>query len=719
MGRILKYLAIGVAAFIVLLVVAVLIIAMTFDPNEYKDEIIAEVESATGRTLEIDGDIGLTLFPVLSLEFGAIRLGNADGFDAGTPFLSLDSASASVRVLPALLSREIRMGTVSVQSLAVNLAVDASGTGNWEDLAAAGEAPADEPSAARGGSGIRGFEVGGLDIADASLVYRDAASGAVYRLDNLRLKSGSASLGKPLDLDAGFDFSVEPQGLSGTLSTALVLTFADDLLTVRDLELEGRVDGAVPNPAEFSLATASIDVDLGAEKTEQSPITLRVGSLTAVADIPPFNYGTGFTPQTKLRVEPFSPKSLMQELGLEPIETADPEALEKVSFQAFGFFNETEAQYQLNDLEIVIDDTTLSGLAGIPLNEGGSYRIGLAGDRIDLTRYMAPPTGEEAAADEEAATVELPVELIRAFNVNANFRLQSLRFGALDFDNLELKAVSKDGDARLHPISADFFGGGYRGDIRIDARTDDVMLSVNERVENINVGALVEALYGVRNVTGQFDGAFQLAGRGADIDAIRRDLDGTLAITLADGAYLGTDLWYQLRRARALLKQEAPPAAPTEPKTEFSSVTATGVVTDGIMRNDDFVAELPFMQLAGKGSVNLVEASVDYDMTARILERPELAGAASEQELAELTEASIPLKITGPLASPSIRPDIGGMLKDRLRDEAEQALRDRLLGDEETAEGEAPPESLEDALKQKAEEELGDKLKDLFKKKKQ
>ena len=63
------------------------------------------------------------------------------------------------------------------------------------------------------------------------------------------------------------------------------------------------------------------------------------------------------------------------------------------------------------------------------------------------------------------------------------------------------------------------------------------------------------------NVTGTINGAFQLAGRGADLAAVQRDLDGTVGFTLENGTYEGTDIWYEIRRARALLKREEPPRA--------------------------------------------------------------------------------------------------------------------------------------------------------------
>ena len=36
--------------------------------------------------------------------------------------------------------------------------------------------------------------------------------------------------------------------------------------------------------------------------------------------------------------------------------------------------------------------------------------------------------------------------------------------------------------------------------------------------------------------------------------AIQRSLAGNMSFVLSDGTYEGTDIWYELRRARALLK---------------------------------------------------------------------------------------------------------------------------------------------------------------------
>ncbi len=158
------------------------------------------------------------------------------------------------------------------------------------------------------------------------------------------------------------------------------------------------------------------------------------------------------------------------------------------------------------------------------------------------------------------------------------------------------------------------------------------------------------------------------------------------------------------------------------PRTRFSSVSATGVVSNGVMRNDDLKAELPFMQMSGSGNVDLVAATVNYNLTARVLERPESLQNVTEEELKDFTKAVIPLKITGPLTSPSVKPDVGQLVRDKVEKEVKDRLLDKLLGDKAKApeSGDAaatPPadgEPIEEPKEESVEDQVKNKLKDLF-----
>ena len=59
MARLLKLIGALVAILAILVVVAAIVLPLVIDPNDYKEEISAEVARQTGRTLEIEGDMAL------------------------------------------------------------------------------------------------------------------------------------------------------------------------------------------------------------------------------------------------------------------------------------------------------------------------------------------------------------------------------------------------------------------------------------------------------------------------------------------------------------------------------------------------------------------------------------------------------------------------------------------------------------------------------------
>ena len=713
MSRALKILGILFVTVVAVVIFAAIVFVLVFDPNDYKDKISEGVKEATGRDLVIEGDLHLSLFPWLAIEMGKTELGNAPGFD-DTPFASFESARLSVRVMPLLLQRQVMVGTAALDSLRVNLQVRKDGTGNWEDFGEAGEAEPDTAEPQDGGPGAT-IDIASVAVTDAALTYSDASTGDRFELTDLSLASGRIAAGEAVSLDGGFAFRLDPAGLSGRVDMGVVVAFDTEASAVAlsDLDIDGRVDGVAEVPATIRFRAPAISLQTEAQTADVGEIRLQLMSVDLEADVEPFSYAGDPQPAATISIAAFSPRTLMQELAIEVPPTADPDVLDKLIVDAKAKVGANAIT--LSDLRLVLDDTTFTGRLSVPKSADGTFELDLAGDSIDIARYMAPAS-EEAAADGSAAeAVEIPVELIRALNARGNLSIASASLGKILFEKVTLGVNSASGKMRIHPIAADFFGGGYRGDVSIDASGDVPSIAVDEKIAGVSLQPMMKAMYDVDDVTGTVNGTFRLGGRGADIDAIRRDLDGTLSIELQDGAWEGTDVWYELRRARALIRGEAAPPAPATPRTQFTALTASGKVTDGVMRNDDFFAQLPFMRVTGKGTVNFVEATVDYTATGRFLEKPEFLSGASEEEIEDFTKAVIPFRITGPLADPDIEPDVEEMLKDRAEEEAKKAIADKLFGDDDKEpppEGEEPQEEqdLEDQLKDEAKKRLKDLL---------
>ena len=682
-GKIIGWL---IAALVAVFVLGAVAFILFFDANDFRDEIARAAENATGREVTIEGDVGVTIFPWLAVDIGQTSLGNAPGF-GDQPFAKIERARMSVRLLPLLLRQQIVVGGVDVAGLELNLAENRQGVSNWGDLFASETRETAEDKA----PGDAAVDVAGVEFSDATVSYYDARSDSGYKLTNADMRIGP---------------------VSGTAQSLVVGGFS----------LDGTLDGIGAMPTELNVSTRSIGIDTVDKLVTIQPLELGALGMDISADVQPFSYEGDVQPTAAISVDAFSPRSLMTVLGTEPPETADPVALTRLIIDANAAV--TANTIDLTDVTIKLDDTTLRGSLVVPLSSGGAYRFDMAADRIELARYMAPATESSANDASESVPVEIPTELIQTLNARGKLRVAAATLGDMLFENVELGLNAGKGSLRLNPVAAELFGGTYSGDVRINAAGSVPVLSVDEKIAGVDLGSLAVAMFGRENITGDISGAFKLSGRGQDLAAIQRSLAGNMSFELNDGAYEGTDIWFELRRARALLKSEAPPQPTLPARTRFSAVTAIGVVKDGVMTNDDLFAELPFMQLRGRGKVDLAEATLDYGLTARVLERPETLAGVSEEELDDFTEAVIPLKITGPLASPRVKPDIENLVRERVEQELKDRLFDKLLGgskeeaastsEEGETEGVPAEEEEEKSAEEVLEDKLKDKLKDLF-----
>ena len=683
MGRASKVVLWLVVAVVAVFLVATIAFRLFFDPNDFREEIAAAVKERTGRELVIEGDVDVQVFPWLAIEIGATTLGNAPGF-GDEPFLAFDRAKLSVQFLPLVMGGNVSVGTAELEGLRVSLAVNGRDERNWSDFLATEDDGAavettTENVAADAASTGGTFEIDGLALRNATISYVHEPKGDAYSFTDVNLEIGRiAGSGDEVPVSGGLTFDVQPAGYSGSMELETSVSFDTEAGTVifGDSSLEATLAGIATEPTRLSFATAGIAVDTVDKVTTLEPIELSILGIDLDATVEPFSYADAITPKAAIKIDAFSPRSLMRLLGVAPPATADPAALSLVIIEANAEM--AEDLVRLTGLSIKLDDTSFTGSMTVPFNSNGRFFARLDGDAIDLNRYMEPPAEDAAGADDGAAPVEIPVDLLRPLNVRGELTLQRVTMGALPLEDVTVTVNARDGKLRIYPISSNLFGGSYNGDISIDTSGSLPVLAVNESVQGVDLGQLALAMFEQENVTGSIAGNFKLTGRGHDMAAIQRSLNGSMSFELLDGTYEGTDIWYELRRARALIKQETPPEPTLPARTKFSKVTASGAVRDGIMRNEDLVAELPFMQLTGSGDVNLPEGTVDYGLRARIYSKPEAMDGATAEEIDDLTKTVIPLTITGSLASPTVRPDVEALLRQKVEDKVKEKIEDKL-----------------------------------------
>ena len=234
----LKYLLYALAGLVVLVIVAIAIIAATFDPNAYKPQIVQLVKDKTGRTLTIEGDIGLKLFPKIGAQVGKVSLSERTG---SAEFAGLNQAQVYLALLP-LLSRQVVVDEVRVDGLRANLVKFKDGSTNFSDLT--GGAGKTEPGRAaepaqQPAQPIR-LDVSGVRITDSRVSWKDESNGNDLIVELTELKTGRIAEKTPSKVELTATVKgVQPKAdLKAVLAGILTFDLAGQQYAFKSLEAE-------------------------------------------------------------------------------------------------------------------------------------------------------------------------------------------------------------------------------------------------------------------------------------------------------------------------------------------------------------------------------------------------------------------------------------------------------------------------------------------------
>ncbi len=288
---------IKVLLLIVVLFIATLIAIPFFvNPNDYKQEIADQVEQATGRTLSIDGDIELSVFPWIALELGPLALSNADGFKA-TSFAEVQATQIRIKLMP-LLKKQLEMDTVVLDGLKLNLETNKAGKTNWDDLSGGASQPATEKtettsSDSAGAPALAAVSIAGVQLTDANISWDDQQQGKMYSLNNLNLTTEPLVPGEPTALDMVFDISSNAPQLDAHigLNTKVVVDLEQQQYALSDLSFTTK---ASSKELPFETTEIALNGDINADMLKQL-VSITGLSLTANANNETQNIETSLT----------------------------------------------------------------------------------------------------------------------------------------------------------------------------------------------------------------------------------------------------------------------------------------------------------------------------------------------------------------------------------------------------------------------------------------
>ncbi|HYQ72502.1 MAG TPA: AsmA family protein, partial [Gammaproteobacteria bacterium] len=502
------------------------------------------------------------------------------------------------------------------------------------------------------------------EVANAHLTWDDRMTETRYEISDLAFTTGAIAPDQAFDLDLNFRVlaaqpAVEGQfHLQGNVLLAAGLRAVD--VTAASIDLDAAGDGVPGKQLSLSLASDAF-LDLEAQTLSLPNLVLETlglkvsGTVTGKAILADEPQLSGV-----LAVAQFSPRAVIEQLGMEPVITRDPGVLSQAT--AALDWTASPKYFAATGLKLSLDDTRIDGNARVDSFEKPAIRFALKVDGIDLDRYLPPEAEAEAPAETTAAPPAAgkattagnaqaqPLEPLRALNLDGKLEVARLRAFNTQSSNVVIQVKAKDGLLRLNPLGASLYAGKYKGDVTLDARKDTPRFAINEKVSGVQAGPLLKDLTGESRVQGTADVTAKLTGRGLNAAAIKKTLNGTASFSFTDGTVQGVNIAALIRKAQAKLKGQPAPQETEPNQTDFSAMQGTATVTNGVVNNDDLLIQSPLLRITGKGQVSLPVETIDYTLTTKLVGSLEGQGGKS---LEELKGVAIPVRVGGTFSKPT------------------------------------------------------------------
>lgn len=546
--------------FVALVITAIVVIGgLLVLPGDKLAELAADqLEAQTGRRLTVQGEVALSLWPVLGVKAEGVSLSNAD-WAGDQPMLTARTLSIGISA-PDLLKGDVRIKSITAQDPHLNLSTNATGEGNWVLTAVSAAGPEGDDQGGGAGSSL---SIETLMLNNASLTYTEYGETPVAMQN--------------IDLQLKWP---EP---NGTVELALALNPAGDVVKIK---------------GEIGSFSAFLDGQVSS-----------VGvTVTVPGGIARFDGRAGISGEAsgRLTVKAEDTARMLRAAGLG--EVSLPRGLGQGALLGTDMTYTPDGRLALRDLSLDLDGNSLSGAADFVLGEVPYFTVKLQAQDLDLSA-VASTVGADSGTSGGGAgwsTERIDASALALANGTLELSMASLNAGSVKLaaSKLSLSLDNARAVLKLHPASV--FGGSVQGQLVANNRGG---LSVGGKLtySGIRLEQALGQLAGYDRLNGEALGELQFLGVGNSQDAIMRSLSGKGWLEIGKGFFTGFDLEGLMRSGGG-----------NGGSTVFDGLTASYTLKDGNLDNQDLLISLKAVRAEGKGRIGMGARDLDYLFTPTV-----------------------------------------------------------------------------------------------------
>ncbi|TMP10776.1 AsmA family protein [Pseudoalteromonas sp. S3178] len=645
---------------ILLLCIALIVAAPFLIPTDtIFNKVSEQVEKTTGRTLTINGDKTLSVFPSLKLELNDVHFANMET-GSREDMASMEQLAVHIPWF-SLFGGEFKLDKFVINEPNILLETDKNGKANWQLFDAVAEQPQAQTES---GEAIKlpdnfDIELGEVAIYGGTFTYLDGQTGAKQQISDLELAILLPSLRKTLEIKGGITYMQERFELDITLDTPAKA-----------------IEGATFDVTQ-SLDSRLVDLTFNGSIAQQGK------------DI-----------KGELALSGNSVKDLATWQGV------DLNAKEN-AFNAFsvnGKMHLAGETFNLEQLIATLDELEIKGKSKLNLGSRLAVNADIDLGMLDLNPYLpetvAKQEEQQSAEPSEAQPIvwddtKIDLSALNALDANVVIRSSGLKANDIELGANQFTMALKSSVAKLSLDSFSAYEGTGKGVININAQNTPYKITTNFDLSGIDAQPLLTDAAGFDKLMGKGSLNWNLTTTGQSQKSFISALNGKLGFEFADGAVKGANIAEMVRKGKELItgnlgavSEGLDTGFEESEQTDFSALTGSFNFTNGVGNNTDLSLISPLIRISGEGDVDLPKTNVDYRLVTGIVDSIEGQGTTDDS-----TGFKIPLRIKGPFHDVGIKLDVSNALKD----EAKQKLDDA-----------------KEKAKEKAKDKVKDKLKGLF-----
>ena len=334
----------------------------------------------------------------------------------------------------------------------------------------------------------------------------------------------------------------------------------------------------------------------------------------------------------------------------------------------------------LNPLAAKVDDSQINANIGITRFNNPIYSFNLNIDKLDADKYI---TKSDQPAAKSSGDTPIDLSALKKLNASGEAKIGWLKLANVKTQNVNIGLKAADGVATVSPFAANLYQGSMDGSLKVDARGTP-SITFRQDMKNIAIGPLLVDAINNDMLDGKGTLNVDVSTSGNSVNALKKALAGKANVNLADGAIKGVDIPGTIRDIKSkvnIFKDKSSLGADQKKKTDFSELTASFDIKNGVAHNEDLAMKAPILRLAkgdSRGDIDIGNETINYLAKPTVVKSLKGQGGADLDSLAGL---SIPVKITGTFSAPKYGMDfaaIGAAM-------AKSNLLDKVGGDKGTA----------------------------------